>query len=397
MCESCSSESKPVEPGRRKVRLRLWEVTSGYHCSVLGTCLSLKATRRIMRKAKVQGLEGATDYQVHCAAVDMSMKSSVVSRLLDKALERAHRKTWKIYSKLETQQALTEQWRKDVRSGDLTGAYWSVMHHPATEQDLIIEAFGTIHMLSHEVGGSRRSRLERYDDLETERDALQDQLRDAENLRLAEARRHEAQLSERDASIGELRVEAERYKVQAEARDPVRIEALEAERDAAQRAVAKLERQLAHALEDAARLEAEVQHLQAEVEQTTAPRPIPELTPLMCEAAEACVECGQCDLAGCTILYVGGEKRLVPKLRELTTEANGHFLHHDGGIEDSIRALPHLCARADVIFCPVTKVGHMAVDHVKRNCTENRKRFVPLPRASLNAFTTGLSQAVAGS
>ena len=103
-------------------RRRLWNVHGDLHCVFLGSCLSLDATKRILRKAKVPGLGGATDHQLHCAAVRLSKQNGPVSKLLDKALERAHRKHWAIYRRLMTPQEVRDQWHRDVKGRRLRWA-----------------------------------------------------------------------------------------------------------------------------------------------------------------------------------------------------------------------------------------------------------------------------------
>jgi hypothetical protein len=46
------------------------------------------------------------------------------------------------------------------------------------------------------------------------------------------------------------------------------------------------------------------------------------------------------DLAGATIMYVGGRANQIPQLRALVESSGGQFLHHDGGLEQSLGQLP---------------------------------------------------------
>ena len=395
--ESMKSGSKH-EDAVRSQRLRLWDVHHGHHCSLLGTCLSLKDTRRILRKAQVAGIEGATDYQVHCTAVDLAQHAGTVSRLLDKALERTHSKTWATYRRLTTVAELKKQWRNDRDAGRIAGPFWAVLHHPTADSELITECFGVVHMLSHQVGGGCRRKLRRYDELQAQLRSHQADYEGREREYRARIERLEDELRQADERLIQTQREASVWRSRAEAGDPERVRELEDERNIRIRALARSDRLLRHARE-------KIQRLQDALLHADRSDPVAVASPggglaeydaawsMTPAKTEVVAPCEKCDLAGCTVLYVGGERRLVAHLRRATEAANAKLLHHDGGIEDNIRNLRGLCARADFVLCPVSKVGHSAVGHVKRACAEACKPFIPLRRASLDAFSSGLSRA----
>ncbi len=394
MCSPTSdSDCKPVSSSR-KSRRRLWEVHCLHHCAVLGTCLSLKATRKILRKAGVPNLGGASDYEVHCSAVDLARRDGIVSRLLDKALERAHQRKWAVYRKLTTAEEVRAQWNADVESNDLASAFWAVVHHPASDQELIKESFGVVHMLSHQVGGSSRDRLKKFDDLETELHKVRAQLAQTERTYRAKVRELEEALAEQERALNEQRQQTQTWRSAAEAGDLERVRTLEEERFHRIRALARSERHLRYAKDTIAELRNQLRaHENAKADTATPAAPPTQAppSPAVEDIFEDLQEPFVCDLEGCTVLYVGGEKNLLPHLKRVSVAANARLLHHDGGIEDNIRTLPRLCARADVVLCPINKVGHSAIGHVKRSCAESCKLFVPLRRASLEAFSSGLT------
>ncbi|MBB3149457.1 hypothetical protein FHS21_005910 [Phyllobacterium trifolii] len=47
-------------------------------------------------------------------------------------------------------------WLDAFEQGDIPGAYWAVLTHPATDRPLVQEVFGEVHMLFHLVGSSNR-------------------------------------------------------------------------------------------------------------------------------------------------------------------------------------------------------------------------------------------------
>jgi hypothetical protein len=112
-----------------------------------------------------------------------------------------------------------------------------------------------------------------------------------------------------------------------------------------------------------------------------------------------CVGRGTCaadtNLRGRCILYVGGIDRQCGRFRDLVERRNGRFVHHDGGLHDGRLRLGSILPQADAVFCPVDCVSHDAAKRVKQFCKRHGKRLVLLPRASLAAFTRGLSEVAA--
>ena len=96
------------------------------------------------------------------------------------------------------------------------------------------------------------------------------------------------------------------------------------------------------------------------------------------------------DLAGVTLLYVGGRANQIPAFRALIERAGGSFLHHDGGIEQGSGLLPGLVARADRIVFPVDCISHHAVAGIKRLSRQAGKPYVPLRAASLACLLAAL-------
>ncbi|MEI5617265.1 DUF2325 domain-containing protein, partial [Streptomyces brasiliscabiei] len=71
------------------------------------------------------------------------------------------------------------------------------------------------------------------------------------------------------------------------------------------------------------------------------------------------------------------------------------FLHHDGGVEDSMGLLGSLVSRATVALFAVDCVSHDAALQVKRLCRQGSKPYVPMRSLSLAATVGALEQLVA--
>lgn len=61
----CGSPAEPAPPPASRKRLRLWGLTPGLHCAVLGTCMSFADLVKTGRKAGIVPEPDAPDYEVH--------------------------------------------------------------------------------------------------------------------------------------------------------------------------------------------------------------------------------------------------------------------------------------------------------------------------------------------
>ena len=101
------------------------------------------------------------------------------------------------------------------------------------------------------------------------------------------------------------------------------------------------------------------------------------------------------ELAGLTILYVGGRAHNVVQLRMLVERSGAVFLHHDGGMGDRMGLLESHVATADMVFFPVDCVSHNAVAVVKRVARRLGKRYLPLRSSGLASFVIALRREAA--
>jgi hypothetical protein len=76
------------------------------------------------------------------------------AKLLNKALDHRHRVAINQFDKAKTEEEVRTLWREARQKGEIPGAYWAAMTHPATTKELIRMIFGEVHMLSHLVNSS---------------------------------------------------------------------------------------------------------------------------------------------------------------------------------------------------------------------------------------------------
>jgi hypothetical protein len=358
-------------------RSKLWEFGSNLHCSIIGTCLSTAELRRVFLKMGRKEVVGASEHDVHASAVLIAGKHQDGARLLNKALDRHHRSAIDQFDKAKTTAQVRALWRDASERGDIPGAYWAALTHPACDEKLVREIFAEVHMLSHLVGAANRAEIRRLRRLEEEKAELEAKLaRKEEQLLEASTARDEAMraLQTRsdppappprdDGSLAvELkarlaRCETRRERVEAELAD---LRATLGSEQAARRGAERRE----------ADLRAELDALEARLGEDRDSDKPPRL-----------------DL---TLLYVGGQPARIGHLRELAENAGAVFLYHDGGVEERGGLLPGLVSRADAVLFPADCVSHAAMLRVKRLCRQAGKKFVPLRSAGLASFCAALA------
>jgi hypothetical protein len=380
-------ESRPPAP----TRTRIWEFGVNLHCSIVGTCLSAAELRHIVAKVDASAA-AVSDHEAHMRGVALAARREGGARLLQKALDRKHHAAIARFAKAKDSAAVQGLWEEALGQGDIPGAYWATLTHPATTEEIVKRAFGDIHMLSHLVGAANRADIRRLRQLEEENAAL------AARLERQQRQLHEG-FAGRDATI--RRLEAMLARRAAERSDAQTAGPEEAE--ATDRLIRDLDRRLAREIARRERSDKRVEGLLAAARAHEAERRryVAALTEL--DAAErelAAVSRPQgaelggaerpLDLAGMTLLYVGGRANQIPAFRALIERAGGSFLHHDGGIEQGSGLLPGLVARADRIVFPVDCISHHAVAGIKRLCRQAGTPYLPLRTASLACLLAAL-------
>ena len=371
-----------LKPHALKRRVRIWEINTNLHCSVIGTCLSAAELRRVLVKLKIAGIETADEHELHMLGVLIANRPQEGGKLLQKTLDRRHQVALNQFAKARDDATIGALWKKAVSSGDIPGAYWAVLTHPDASDKMVQKAFGDVHMLSHLMGATNCADLQRMHKLEDELAALEAKLeRQQRHLRDG--------FTERDEKIARLSVTlaekvqsgvAHRPEEDTEAaalKDTISELNDRLSRETARRE--RLEQRLSgYENSDAARRRAETerdvirQELDAMERQVTA----------LLDAGDG-ASAPEADLGGATILYVGGRANQLPRFKALVEQAHGQLIHHDGGVEDAAALLPGLVGRADVTLFPVDCISHNAMAQAKRVCQQLDKPFVPLRTSSL--------------
>ena len=374
-------------------RKRIWDLAGHYHCSIVGTCLSAAELRKLLGKLGMAA-QSDSDHDLHGRGVSLASRPDMAGKLLHKALDDCHQVTIKRYARAKSPEALRALWREDVKSGDIPGGYWAVLTHPASELELVREAFGYVHMLSHLVGAANRADIRRLQTLEEQNAAL------TEKVERQQARIREMAL-ERNATVRQLQrdladravagqthaagdAEASLRSVIADLRQQMDGEIRR--RTVAEDRFFRAQAESFEARSAARRAESLASRLQSEIDAVER-----SLAMRFSECAED-PPGSTIDLDGMTVLYVGGRPTQLPHLRQAASARGANLLHHDGGIEDNDVMLAGLVSRADLVLFPVDCVSHAAVGTVKRTCRNAGKTYLPLRSAAVTSFIAALSE-----
>lgn len=387
MCEACDTraESEMPELPISSKRRRLWELTDGWHCSVIGTCLTLADLRALGRKLKLKTDPAFPhDYQLHGFFAAAANKQETAAKLLGKLLDKRHAVAIRRLRDLEDDDAIKNHWEEALSAGDIPGPYWAMLTDPRVCSKLCERMFADVHMLSHLVGASNRADIRQLQSLEEENDALWRKMQRMVHRHRNKVAVKNAALEEADAEINRVRaahvpasLNTHRTVAQLSI-EPTAVHELET-------TIAKAQELTRNQAERIEKLSAMVLSLKQEnqaLEQELAEDL--EIDPL--DDDETC----PFDLGGRCVLYVGGRKHAVARLKALVEAWNGELLHHDGGLEKSVNELAGAIIRADAVVFPTDCVSHEAMNKVKKLCRQTMKPYVPLRSSGVGSLIAGL-------
>jgi hypothetical protein len=371
-----------------KGRDRIWDLSPNLHCSIVGTCLSTSDLRQLLGKLNEPDAKTASEHTLHMRAVRAAGQKDVAGKLLNKMLDRRHEAQLKRFAKAKTTLEVRRLWEEALERGDIPGAYWATLTHPAADRDLVQEVFGEVHMLSHLVGRTNRADIARLRRLEHELGERDEKIARQE-ARLQRAAHERADLVARLNQLeARLRTVMQSPHPRPAVADAASMVSRRLADEQARAALMTTKAQAhAHALkasrEEIARLQSHISALQDELAAAGA-----AISHIIGEEASSPATP---DLHDLILLYVGGRPKLVDQLRALTSRRGGVLLDHDGGVEENAGLLPGLISRCDAALFPVDCISHHAAERVKRFCRQHGKPFVALRSASLSSFAAAVA------
>ena len=170
----CQPAQASLRALRRRVRLA--ELDSHLHCSIIGTCLSTSELSKLVPKFADIDRQHASDLEIHHSAVELAMADGPGSKALHKALDERYAGAIRRFDQARDPEAVLALWDEARKNGDIPPAYWALMTHPQATIEVRQKAFGELHMLSHLVGAANRADIRRLVALEEENAALKDKV-----------------------------------------------------------------------------------------------------------------------------------------------------------------------------------------------------------------------------
>jgi hypothetical protein len=375
-------------------RARLNDLNSHLHCSIIGTCLSTAELRKLVPRFKELDRERATDVEIHHAAVELAGENGAGAKALHKSLDDRHELAIRKFREAGNESDLRRIWQQSLASGEIPGAYWALMTHPAVTTPLRHSAFGEVHMLSHLVGAANRADIRRLLALEHENaelkskvSCLQERLQEINTLHLLEIQRRSDQTDTvaADPDPGAEHPSQDLLAEIAELKSRLAAKERALAHQTKRRGVAEqgLEQQLETTRVLSGRLDGSVALADALNSELNAME-----TTLVRRLESSVVESAAGEfLKNKRVLYVGGRPASNRAIKSLVESACGELSIHDGGIEDRKGLLVAAMPSADLVVFPVDCIDHDSMSTLKRVCERHGVPFHPLRSASVASFS----------
>jgi hypothetical protein len=375
---------KPPAP-RLAARRRLWQLPTQAHELLTALSFAPDALRREVARTMGQVHKGrcvlkGRDVDVLYSAVHDLAARNPLTEALHKRLEEKHALAVQRLAPQRDQPLLEAAWAQALADDTVPSMLWAVLTHPLgpdLEAAVLYDARHWIFTHARRSVGLRGAARQRQAELAEARlraDALQ--------ARLLTQQRQAAEAAERAHNeIARLHGELARRAALPPESDPepelppappgVEVPLPGASRRAAGHDAAPLLRKAPGPA-------------RPEAAETLVPPPRPpaqrqpSLQPII--------------VRGRRVLCVGGMQHAVARYRGRIEQLGGRFEHHDGGIEDGLRALDARLCRADLVICQAACINHEAYHRVKRHCERTGTPCMYLDRPSLSRFERALGE-----
>jgi hypothetical protein len=382
----------PVIRAKGSQRRKLWDIPHKFHCPVIGVCFDCDALRGLMQKV-MRFPRDTTDFMLHTTAVGNCEERTRLAELLHKNLERRFQLTIKQFSLYKTHTELHTAWQKSSKTGQhIPATLWAIWTHPACDSELEQEIYADIHMIQHQIGAGARADLKAMKTLEAENTALQGKLNDLIAGTTALRQDKAGELIQLKQQIGDLRTEL--------AASEGKNRQLQQQLDALHEIMPALDdRQVLRARHDQlAERNAQLKQRVSEQDKELArlrefARYAEETLESLAREDEALTELPVGDLSGKCVLCVGGRSGAVTSYREVVEQSGGRFLHHDGGLEESMHRIDGVVAAADLVICQAGCISHNAYWRVKDLCKRTGKACLFVKSSGISSFEKAVRDA----
>jgi len=384
----------------RRCRRKLWQLEDKLHCPVVGTCLPMDDLAALSKRFNFMATRD-NEFSLHVEAVSHSREKTPFAEALQKFFERRYQQTIKAFDAARSETEVRRLWQQHLRQGDVAGALWATVTHPDANADTRDQAYGDIHMLSHQVGAGQTADVRRMEAMareivelkgsleETRQDYARREIQWQEKL---QARLEEGALqSNRDREVQALKSRLEQYESGMAMVDMGRKLLALSDSNEHLLVVAERARQQEETLKE---LRAELDQTRQERDLLASEREALEsllMTETPASCGENCDDCPATEVARTRrILCVGGRSQLVTHYRRLAEKLGIKLIHHDGGQEESLSRLPDMINGADAVICPTDCVSHPAYYRIKSQCKRQGKPCFLFKGAGVSSFAAAL-------
>jgi hypothetical protein len=302
-----------------------------------------------------------------------------LSEALQRQLDRRHADTLRCFAAARDTPALSALWAGSLRDGDLPGALWATLGHAHCDAALRAQVLEQLLLRQHEHVATHRRETEARAALREEIAALR---ASAMREQQRQAQWRSQALAEREALCREVAALRGRLLAQ-EAQIAALREASPAPPSPPRGALVQRVNELKQ------RLQA-LQRRANDEPAVAGPAAAPALQPAAPPAGP--VPGSAPVLQSKRVLCVGGRNGHVPLYRALVERHGGCFVHHDGGIEDSVHRLDAQLAGADLVVCQAGCLNHNAYALVKAHCRRLGKPCVYLHKPGAGSFERALAR-----
>ncbi|NRB32885.1 MAG: DUF2325 domain-containing protein [Rhizobiaceae bacterium] len=360
----------------------MWEIEASVHCSIVGTCASVKDIRRLAKKSGTRLKEEASDYMVHGFLVCKTAQKCLFSKQFQKLMDKRHGGAVNRVQRTSEADQLAQLWNDQRDCGNIAAAYWAFMTSSHIPLPLRERIFGEVHMYSHLAGSSFAKKAVEAEDLASENIALREKIDRMRARKEEQLSAHSQELERLFETVSCLQQELQtiRGRESAPAQPSVTNETL-------MRKMAKMERALTSARVRARQAEANNQVLIQKLRKKTHGHSIlPRHGQVNNPTEETDASPKNIRQDELKILYIGGRISSVRHLRRVAENESATLVHHDGGLEEATPKIDQVLPSVNCVMCPIDCVSHDACLRAKHLCAKWQLQFVPLRTSSQSAF-----------
>jgi len=380
-----------------KKRKYISEIDSHFSCPVVGTCLSFRDQKRILKKAKIS-YKKFTPYEIHQLMVRGIQSKNQLSRRINNYLNQKYRCEVNTFKDIDEQDFLTV-WGKKMETGDVCGLFWVAVTRPDFSEETLHDVFGDVHMLAHLNGGEIRKELHEANILREKNRKMSEKLKDMKELRRKTKKELDASKKtyyEMERKLKIIKEEKKRMKRELKnIRSEKCIDELKANNHELQLQLKQVQCELQDSLKTLKFLKKEnakfklnsssngeiISQLKREVKRTYHQATKNDVCDQNCPIFNLCSR---------RILIVGGMSKLKEFYRDLIEKMGGIFECHDGNTQRGENVLHNLVGRVDIVLCPIDCNSHGACLSVKKFCKRQNKPYRMLPNSSLSSISREL-------